>query len=150
MIELLLVIAILLIVGTYLFLGSGSLKSKNDLESARRQTAALLREAQQRSISGSSGTSWGVMVNNVVSTSSYVALFVGTFSTATIANRFTLPSTIRFNTSSLPIGASRTYMFAQLTGLPSTSTSIVFEQVSGAVAGASATITFSSSGMVGY
>lgn len=148
LVEVLAVVAIVILLATYLYLGSGALKSKNDLESVRRQSAALLREAQQRSISGSSSTSWGVIFYNT--TTPYIALFPGTFSTASIQTRLALPNTVRFNSTTLPAGASVTYMFSQLVGQPSTSTPIVFEQVSGATPGASATITFSAGGLVGY
>lgn len=145
--ELLVVISILAVIGSVSFLNLLPVRCRNELNRTTRQLGALFREAESRAMSQESSTSWGVYLDN--QSTPFYALFAGaTYSPSTRVRFEILPETVRYTSSSL--GAATTSVtFAQLTGIPSTSTAITLEPINcGSVA--SSTITVSSNGRIVY
>lgn len=138
-------VGILSVVAVSNLLGS---RSKTELDSTTKQIAALLREAQSRSVSQAENASWGVHFDNSTSSTPFYALFKAPYSTSTVISRFTLPTRIEFATSSIALGGTLDVTFAQLSGAPSTSTSIVVRQK--ADPSSSSTITVSASGLISF
>jgi len=148
-IELLVVIALMIVVAstsTLILLGRRNVVS---LENTTQQMTAVLREAQSRSIAQSSSTGWGVHFANSTATTPYFAMFAGSvFATSAAQGYHLLSDSVRFATSSLAAGATRTVSFAQRTGAASASTSIKIELIVNP--SISSTIRIASSGLVSF
>lgn len=129
-----------------------SSRGGKDLKNANTQIGITLREAQSRSISQIGGTSWGVHLDNTNPNAPFFSLFSGTYSTATRISVNPLPQNILFDPSTLASGATLDITFAQITGLPSTSTVITLNLAGGIAPGgtatSSATVNRSSSGQI--
>lgn len=147
-IELVLVIGMIAILATVFLVNLQGRKGKTELTTTTQQIAALLREAQSRSVAQSSGTSWGVHFENSTTTASFYALFNGTYSTSSRIGYYRLPATVNYSTSSLASGASKEVTFTQITGTASASTSITIFSVTDM--SQSSTISVASSGAVGF
>jgi type II secretory pathway pseudopilin PulG len=148
MVEIMLVAGLMVVFSLVAILNVSGRKSRAELDSTVQQMAALLREAQSRSVSQASSTSWGVYFHNSTATAPYYTLFAGTYSTSSQMSFYRLPANIRYVTSSLAAGATRTVTFAQITGLASASTSIRIELATGPAL--SSTIRIASSGAVSF
>lgn len=149
LIELMIVIGIMMILGVVVSLKLVGRNSVTDLTLTTQRMGSLLREAQSRSASGASSTSWGVHFDNVVSSTAYFSLFYGaTYSTSTEIGHYRLPFTIRYLTSTIPEGSSSTITFAQLTGVPLTTTTISMDLLPGSIA--TTTITINEFGVISY
>ena len=147
-VEILTVIGIVTIVGLVVVSNLAGRRSRIELDNTLRQIATLLREAQSRSVSQASGTSWGVHLENSTTTPPFFALFATSYSSSTRAGYYRLPSSVRYATSSIPEGGSREVTFAQITGLPSTSTSITLELPGGSEGTVSDSVSRTSSGKI--
>lgn len=124
-------------------------RGQNDLNSTAQSIAALLREAESRSMVQTSSTSWGVHFENSTSTAPFYSLFASsTYSTSTAQGYYRLPGTVGYVASTLASGASLEITFAQLSGLASASTSIGIYLTNNP--GNSSTISVASSGAVSY
>ncbi|MFH1758996.1 MAG: prepilin-type N-terminal cleavage/methylation domain-containing protein [Patescibacteria group bacterium] len=64
LLELLIVISIIGAIAFFAWVGLGQLGSKQNLADAAQSVVALLRDAQQRSITQADGSAWGVRFNN--------------------------------------------------------------------------------------
>ncbi len=151
LIELLVAIGIAAVIGVVSFLLLQGRPSRAQLDTTTQQIATLLRDAQNRSVSGLAGASWGVHFANSTSTTPWFSLFKGTYSTTTETARYNLPAALRYATSTLAAGGTLDVLFAALTGIPSTSTAITLElQGSGSGGGGSTPASFgrSSSGEI--
>jgi prepilin-type N-terminal cleavage/methylation domain-containing protein len=94
LIELVIVIAIIAassIVTLLMFYGR---RNADDLAGAKEQVAAVLREAQSRSMSEDNNAPWGVHFANTTSTAPSYALFSTAYSTGTTAAYYRLPSSV--------------------------------------------------------
>lgn len=149
-VELLLGIGIIVILTAVTLTTILSRKSRTELDNTVRQIASLLREAQTRSINQASSTSWGVRLENATSNPFYSLFMTSTYSTDTRVGYYTIPASMRYATSSLPVGSSIDITFSQLTGSPSASSSILFELVSGTEVSATATVFINGSGLITY
>ena len=147
-IELVLVIGLVAILGTIFLVNLQGRKSQTELTTTAQQMAALLREAQSRSVAQSSSTIWGVHFENSTSTTPFYALFAGTYSVSSHAGYYRLPSTVGYATSSIASGASKEITFTQITGTASASTSVSIFSV--ADINQSSTISVASSGAVSF
>jgi type II secretory pathway pseudopilin PulG len=122
-------------------------RNRNDFDDTSKKMAALLREAQSRSLARASSTAWGVHFENSTSTTPFYALFSGTYGTSTRVGYYPLPPSVSYVTSSLNTGSSTEITFAQITGAASASTTIVIKM---SASGVSSTIAVASSGAVRY
>ena len=137
------IILSVIVVSTFL-----SRRSQYNLKSAVSQMAAMLRDAQSRSMNQEKGTVWGVHFENSASTTPFYALFYTAYGSSTVVNRQILPSGVRYSSSTLASGASLDITFTQITGIPSASTSITLELTVGGTAGAQESISRSGSGKI--
>lgn len=150
LVEIILVSAIIGILAAVSITNLVGRRGREELNSTTRKIVSLLREAQSRSISQASSTAWGVHFENSTSTAPFYALFASTYASNTVVGYYSLPSSIRYATSSIAQGSSLNVSFAQITGLPLNSASIVLELVSGGRVSASSTIVVQNSGAISY
>lgn len=146
-IEILLVVAISALIGTVLFSGLLGKKREDELQYTARHIAALLREAQSKSVTQSSNANWSVMFVNTTS-SKYYALRVAT-SIPTQAGQFVLPASIAYVTSTVPTGTS-SIIFAALSGRVLVASSTTFGIYSTRNPSKVVTITVATSGAVSF
>jgi prepilin-type N-terminal cleavage/methylation domain-containing protein len=122
-IELMLSLGLIVIFSMFMFAALLGRKGKTELDSDAQKIAALLREAQSRSVAQASSTGWGVYFQNA--TTSFYALYGGTsYSTSSRINYIRLSTNVQFITSTLAVNATKTISFAQITGIVNASTSI--------------------------
>ena len=141
--ELLLVMGIIGILSTTIILNGLGYRNRQLLDGAAQQMAASIRDAQNRAITQQDGLAWGIYFNNVSTTDSYTVFSGGSY--ATSANRFvtSFDSPLTF-TVPAP-GTTTSIVFAQISGLPSTSTSVT---ITNGIT--STTITISANGQVQF
>lgn len=145
--EMMIAVGIVAVLGVTVAISLSSWRNRAGLDSATKQIAVLLREAQSRSMTRASGVAWGVHFDNTVSSTPFYALFSVSYSTSTAQKRTLLPSGVRFPEASIPAGTSFDIMFIELTGLPSTSTTIMLELGGSGGAGV-ASVNRSASGLI--
>lgn len=126
-IELLIVIGFIAVLGVVVLVSLVGRRSRLEFDNTVKQIATLLREAQSRSMAQASSTEWGVHFENSTTTTPSYALFATSYATSTRIGYYRLPQSVRYATSSVAEGESLDVTFAQITGLPSTSTSITLE-----------------------
>lgn len=148
--ELLLTMVLLFIIALASAIVLFSRPGRTDLDLAPRRVAALLRDAQTRSMEQASGTVWGVHFDNVSTSSPFYALFSGAYSASSSQGSNFLPKTLRYATSTLGAGSSRDVIFGAVTGAASVSTTITLELLQGSSVLASSSLSVSSSGVVTY
>ncbi len=148
LIELMVVLAIIAIISIVTAVSLFSARNTNNLTNAANEIGALLREAQSRSANQIQGAAWGVHFDNTNPSAPFYALFSGTYSTSTRVDFSPLPTNIIFNTTTLASGTSLNISFAQITGLPSTSTAITLDLAPNN--SSSSTISVSSAGLITY
>jgi type II secretory pathway pseudopilin PulG len=150
LIEIITVAAIAVILSVVGFSSLVSNRSRLTLDSTTKQITALLREAQSRSTAQEGGTIWGVRLDNNTSTPFY-ALFKTSYSSSSEIGHYGLPVNVKYATSSISQGSSVNITFSQISGQPSTSTSITVNLTgSGGAIISNSTITISSSGLIGF
>jgi len=130
-IEILTVIALLVIIGGITIANIFGRKGRSEIDSATKQIVALLREAQSRSVSQASSTSWGVHFENGTGTAPFYALFPGQYASTTRLGSHRLPVSVRYATATLALGSSTDIVFSQIVGRPQATTSIGLELVGG-------------------
>jgi Tfp pilus assembly protein FimT len=150
MVELLVVFALAILLGIIMVPNLSSWRNRTDFDSTVRQIATILREAQSRSMAQASSTSWGVRFENSTTTAPFYALFATSYGAGTTIGYYRLPVSVRYSTSSLAQGSSINITFAQITGLPSATTSIMLELTAGSRQIATSTITVSANGSINY
>lgn len=146
-VELLIVMGIIVLVGLGITVNLAGRKSTVELTLTTQRIAALLRQAQSRSMSQVSSTSWSIHLDNG-STPFYALYAGGTYSTGSQDSRFALPTTLRFATTSVAQGNTADVFFAQLSGGASGSTSITLYMLNNS--NSSSTISIDPSGSVSY
>ncbi len=146
--EVVLTLTFLIILAAIVLPSFFSSRGQTQLNLTARHIAALLREAQSRSVAQSSSTMWGVHFEIATTTAPFYALFAGTYASSSVIAYYRLPATLRYVTATFPFGEIREISFSQLTGLSSASTSLgIFLSTNRS---ASATIHVASSGAVTY
>jgi len=148
LIETIIVLGVLVVISVVMISSLFSRRGRTDLDNTARQIAALLREAQGRSVAGESGMSWGVHFENATTSRPFYALFRNIYGTSTRAGLYTLPLTVGFSTSTIAAGSSTDVVFGKVSGFPSASTKIGVFLVSDLRQ--SSTITVATSGSVSY
>lgn len=147
LVELLVVAAITALIAVVAVISLSQSHSNTDLKSATQEIAALLREAQTRSIAQTSSTSWGVHFDNSGGTPFYALFYGPSYNSSSIAQYVKLYADICFFN---PIqGSSTNVIFSQISGLPSATTSIGVQTADGCNGSAGApVINRSSSGEI--
>lgn len=131
--EYLIVIAIIVIISSVSVSNLVKRRSRRDLFSSKEQIISLLKDAQGRSVTQASSTSWGVHFENNTTTPDFYALFRGLPYNASNTLGFQrLPAGVSFATSSVPNGSSTDFSFYQISGLPTATGTIVLELSGGA------------------
>ena len=149
LLEILVTIAIIAVVMIVVSSNLGGRRRFTDLTTTRQDIAGTLRQAQNRSVIQDQNVSWGVYFSNSTNTAPFYALFSNSYSTATVVNRYALPTDILFSTSSIASGATFTITFAPISGLPSASTSIVINLIGGGANNSGASVTRATIGISG-
>ncbi|MBI4159939.1 prepilin-type N-terminal cleavage/methylation domain-containing protein [Candidatus Wolfebacteria bacterium] len=132
LIELLITIGVLTAVAAVGILTFSGFRVKQDIENTATSIAAILREAQTRSIGQEDGMVWGVHFINASSSGRTYALFRGTTIppvAGDIVAKYSLPQTIAFIAPGE--GASISVQFSAVTGLPGSSSTIHISAASG-------------------
>lgn len=144
-VELLIVLSIIVIVGVTISFNLVGRRSTAELSLTTQRIAALLRQAQSRSMSQVSSTSWSVHMDN--GSMPYYSLFASsTYATSSEDSRFALPTTLRFG--SVAQGNTADVFFSQLSGAASGSSSINIYMINNP--STSSTISIDTSGSVSY
>lgn len=145
--ELLISMALVAILSLIGFINFFGYRQNQDLKNAASGVAAVLRDAQNRSISGDSGNRWGVYFNNVSSTAGFYDLFPGfSYGTSSVWAHTTLPSDVRFDAP--PEGSTSTVIFSPLTGKPDAALTIKISLVGNSAV--SSTIFVNDNGQIQY
>lgn len=144
--ELVLVMALTVIISGTALVNLTRRKSNTETATVVASIAALLREAQSRSVGQASSTSWGVHFEN--GTTSFYALFSGTYSTSSRENFYGLPNGIQFVTSTVAQNRYIEMTFTQISGAAQGSSSVAIARTSSPLV--SSTITVDPSGAISY
>ena len=151
LIEIFVVIGVIAILAAVSFTTLVNRRSRTEFDGTTRRVAALLREAQSHSMAQKDGTTWGVHLENSTATSPFYAIFKTSYSTSGQIGYYRLPTSIQYATSSIAEGGSIDSTFAQISGLPSASSSITLELTGGGSAvTASSTITVNTNGLISF
>ena len=147
LIELIIAMSITVIMATFGFLNIISYKNRQDLNSASQEIVAVLRNAQDRSLSQEGGSRWGVHFENSTSGSVFYTLFQGSsYATGIIASQTVLPSSVQFDSPTT--GSSANIVFFSITGLPDATLTVKISLISNSTA--SSTIVISSNGKISF
>lgn len=149
LIELLVTLAIFIILGGVVLVNFAGRRTDTDLVDTTEQIGATLREAQSDAMAQKNGVAWGVHFSNSTATAPFYVLFSTSYSSATTAGYYPLPTSVAYNTSTLASGATLDVIFSEVTGGASVSTSIGLYMPKENVA-YSSTISVASSGAVSY
>ncbi len=122
--ELIIVFGIIVAVSAWLFADLGGARNNADLTSTTQEVVTILRRAQSDAMAQASDAAWGVHFENATATAPFYALFTGTYAASTTVDRYMLPPTVAYETSTLASGASLDVIFSPLTGAASVSTTI--------------------------
>lgn len=150
LVELLMVLSITILISVIAATSLFGVRNQSSLTNTKDEIGVLLREAQSRSISGIDGAAWGVHFDNTNPNDPFYALFSGAYSTRTRVVIYPLPPGIIFDPTTLASGATLDIIFAQISGLPSTSTAITLDRAPSGVSSLSATVRINPSGLVSY
>ena len=146
-IELIITVSLIAIIASVGFVNLVGYRERQSVKLASSGLVAVLRDAQNRSISEEQGVRWGVHLENPAGSANFYDLFPGAcYSTSSIAGRAILSSGVVFG--SIASGASTTIIFSTLTGFPSASATIIISLASNN--SVSSTITISSNGTIQY
>lgn len=147
LIELLISMGIIVVLAGISFISILNYKQRQSLVSATQEIVAVVRNAQDRSISQESGSRWGVHFGNLSSASAFYDLFRGSsYVTGTVASRSVLPSGLQFDSPAS--GSSSTIIFSPISGLPNGSADIKISLINNSTN--SSTITVSTNGEIHY
>ena len=123
LIELLVVIGITAILAVFFIMSPLSFRSQQDLNLTVSEMIAVLRNAQDNSISQESGSVWGIYFDNINGSGFYDFFSGRHYSSVNIVSRSSLRSNIKFVQPA--IGVSSTVIFSAVSGLPVASTTII-------------------------
>ncbi|MDP2598657.1 MAG: prepilin-type N-terminal cleavage/methylation domain-containing protein [Candidatus Liptonbacteria bacterium] len=116
LIEIAAVIGIIVIVSVVAFVNLQGRRNTVDLNNTTQQIASLLREAQSKSVSQTSGQVWGVHFENAATP--FYSIFSGsTYSASAETGHYRLPNNVCY--SNISSGSSQDVTFASISGQPS-------------------------------
>ncbi len=148
LIELIIVIGLMVAISLFVFPALFGRRNTADMQNTAQQIASLLRQAQNDSVSGKQGVSWGVHFENGTSTAPFYALFSSAYGATSTVAHYALPPTVGYVTSTLAAGSSLDIIFSQVSGNASASTSVGLYLLS--QPSAQSIISIASSGAVSY
>ena len=146
--ELLIVIAMVAVLATVSIAYLVGYRNQSDLDSTAKRIVATLRDAQNRSLTQASLSTWGVHFDNASGTRPFWVIFTGSYNASSVFASYPLPVSVGFASATVPVAGFKEIVFTQGTGLASASTSISIYLT--ALPSASATIAIASSGAVFY
>lgn len=148
LIELVIVMTIMVFLAGIGFLSLTNYKNVQSVNSVSQEIVAVLRNAQNRSLSQEGGNRWwGVHFENPSSASGFYDLFSGaSYSGSNIASRTVLTPGIQFGTPAA--GLSSDVIFSPVSGLPDSLITIKIYATSEPLA--SSTITINQNGQILY
>ncbi len=124
LIELLITMAVLTTIAVIGGVNLFNYYSRQNLTSAADEIVAILRQAQNSSLSQENGDQWGVHFLNSTTTRGLIQLFHGSsFASGTLVISQILPNGVQFNDPAS--GSSTDVIFSKVTGYPNASTSII-------------------------
>ena len=123
-------------------------RNQSDLDSTAKRIVSTLRDAQNRSITQASLSTWGVHFDNASGSRPFWALFSGSYNSSSVFASYPLPPSVGFASATVPAAGFKELVFTQITGASSASTSIGIYLI--ALPSASATLVIASSGAVFY
>jgi len=123
LIELVITLGIIVFLSGVGFLFILSYKNNQSINSASQGIVAVLRNAQNRSLSQEGGGRWGVHFENPASGNDFYNLFQGSdYSGGVVVSQTGLSSGVQFDA---PVsGSSSTVIFSPVTGLPDNSLTV--------------------------
>lgn len=124
MLEMTIVVTLIAIIGSVLVRGAFSFRGQKDMEGTMVRISSLLREMQAKSMAQASSSAWGVHFGNPVGGQPFFASFYGSYTTSTRSGFYTLPSTLAYATSTVPIGGSVDVTFNYFSGTTAASTTV--------------------------
>ncbi|MEK7114965.1 MAG: type II secretion system protein [Patescibacteria group bacterium] len=128
LIEIVLVIAIMAILSSLVLIFSYGIKIRKDLDSTINSLAAVIRDAQQKSITQEDMKKWGVFLEADTATNKYFYSLIRDSKTD-IVTRYQVPIALEFDTSLLDSFGGGQYekevTFTQLEGLPGLSDVVI-------------------------
>lgn len=122
LLELLIVVGIMAILGTFLSLNLFGLSQRKNIDSDTQKIAYILRSAHDKSVEQDNSSQWGVHFENPNQGKGFFAVFSGSYSSSSVSSRIVLSSNNIFLNPA--IGTSLDVTFLKESGLPSTTTSI--------------------------
>jgi prepilin-type N-terminal cleavage/methylation domain-containing protein len=146
-VELLTVMGLIALLATITLVSLSGRRRTTEIAKTTEQMAALLREAQSRSVAQASSTGWGVHFDNRGGTPFY-ALFAGTYSTSSRQSVYSLPTTLSYITSTIAAGQYAEVTFSQISGMASGSSTLGIYSISDPTS--SSTINVNGAGAVSY
>lgn len=155
LLEILLVLAITAVLGVVGAVFNAQFRELKDLDAAISSIAAVVRDAQQKSITQEERDRWGIWLEVRAGTASYL-LFKGT--SAAVRARYQLPPTLAFDTSgwsdvppgTCPDDCAAEVTFTPLDGLPSGGTDVILEVHLVNDSASARTITIFANGTISY
>ena len=126
LVEILLVVGITAILGATLFLFSYGIKVHKDLDGAINSVAAVVRDAQQRSITQQDMKKWGIHLEK--NSIQIYDLFKDTHLTANILAQYSLPLSLEFDNSDWG-GLFKEIVFTQVDGLPTNGENVIIVRI---------------------
>jgi|SRR3989304_7452899 len=147
LIELLVVAGIMLILAAVVFSNYTELKEKRTLETEANKLIARAREVMERSRSQADGEQWGVhLANPSGDGNDFYEIWKGSsYASSTITEKIPFESSLKF--SNPADNSSKDVIFMKATGLPTMSSTIVIQSLSG---GGTATINIDPIGRIDY
>lgn len=150
--ELVIVIGVMAILSSLVLMFSYGIKIRKDLDSAVNSLAAVIRDAQQKSITQEEMAAWGVFLESNVNTKKHFYSLIKTDKT-NIVNRYQVPSSLEFDTSLLfSLGGGlyeKEIIFSRVDGLPGSSDVVIKIRIAGDPS-SDKIITIFSNGTVAY
>lgn len=126
LVEVLLVVAITAILATITLAFSYGIRSRKDLDLAVNSVAAVVRDAQQKSITQEDMTKWGVHLGR--NSISIYDLFKDVYAAANILSAYQLPHGVEFNNGDWG-GTTHDITFTQVDGLPTGGQHVIIIQL---------------------
>ncbi|MDE2001466.1 MAG: fibronectin type III domain-containing protein [Patescibacteria group bacterium] len=146
LVEVMVVLGITAILGTVGFIVIPAYRAQNTLTLTTEELVSYLRSAQEKSVAGEQGTTWGVhMVADQSGTDSYQIFYGSSFANGTLSTTVPLPTQVEFSD---PIqGSTKDVLFTRVTGYPDTVKTIDLVSTYG---GAGRRITITANGLISY
>ena len=145
--ELLVAIAIMAILATISFSNYAGFRNKHSVEAEIAKLTAIIREAMELSRSQADNSQWGVHLANPtgVGNDFYEIWKGGSYASGTVTQKVNLSNSVRF--ADPADNLTKDVIFGKATGLPTASSSVIVESLTG---GGTGTINIDTSGRVDY